>query len=307
MSEKKWKFDSRVPHKERGGRRGKGSGFPRHGMNEYEGERLAMGRHRFSNHRTQTHNKRHGWASLHKKHIEGLLKKYLNKPFNEMLNEFYAKSKALRRSNRQRMIKTQRYFSGDVESDYTRFYILHGGERKYFIDDNGILRLREKNTEAIRQKKLTRKQKTFNRQVSIPTFNIPTDNFLHLKKKYETPDLYVGDYFAVVDGEICKVPIYTSPKTENEAPNTGRIPVGGFNFEGKFNDVFWKYTYKKKNEYKISLYEHLEKLELENNPENAERILRLRREISNMRDWIYHGHIELDFYTLDKKKSKGNF
>ena len=128
-----------------------------------------------------------------------------------------------------------------------------------------------------------------------------------MKKKYETPDLYVGDYFAVVDGEICKVPIYTSPKTENEAPNTGRIPVGGFNFEGKFNDVFWKYTYKKKNEYKISLYEHLEKLELENNPENAERILRLRREISNMRDWIYHGHIELDFYTLDKKKSKGNF
>ena len=70
MSEKKWKFDSRVPHKERGGRRGKGSGFPRHGMNEYEGERLAMGRHRFSNHRTQTHNKRHGWASLHKKHID---------------------------------------------------------------------------------------------------------------------------------------------------------------------------------------------------------------------------------------------
>ena len=47
MSEKKWKFDSRVPHKERGGRRGKGSGFPRHGMNEYDGERLAMGRHRF--------------------------------------------------------------------------------------------------------------------------------------------------------------------------------------------------------------------------------------------------------------------
>ena len=77
MSEKKWKIDSRVPHKYRGGRRGKGSEFPRHGMNEYEGERLSMSKHRLSKHKTMSYNKGNGWASLHEKHIEGLLNKYL--------------------------------------------------------------------------------------------------------------------------------------------------------------------------------------------------------------------------------------
>ena len=71
MSEKKWKIDSRVPHKYRGGRRGKGSEFPRRGMNEYEGERLSMGNHHFSKHKTMSYNKSYGWASLHIKYLDG--------------------------------------------------------------------------------------------------------------------------------------------------------------------------------------------------------------------------------------------
>ncbi|MBQ6155698.1 MAG: hypothetical protein IJK22_03760 [Bacteroidales bacterium] len=95
MSEKKWKIDSRVPHKYRSGRRGKGSEFPRRGMNEYEGERLSMGKHRFSKNKTMSYNKSYGWASLHIKYLDGLLNKYVNRPFDVWLWSFIQKSSLL--------------------------------------------------------------------------------------------------------------------------------------------------------------------------------------------------------------------
>ncbi len=167
MSEKKWKIDSRVPHKYRGGRRGKGSEFPRHGMNEYEGERLSMSKHRLSKHKTLSYNKGNGWASLHTKYLEGLLNKYVNRPFDEMLSEFYAKTKSLRQSRRQRMWDTQSYFSYDLEGcRHARF--AQNGEKRYYVDEDGILRLKERCADNAPKTKLTRKQKADNRQVPVP-------------------------------------------------------------------------------------------------------------------------------------------
>ena len=297
MSEKKWKIDSRVPHKYRGGRRGKGSEFPRRGMNEYEGERLSMSKHRLSKHKTMSYNKGNGWASLHEKHIKGLLNKYVNRPFDEMLSEFYAKTKSLRQSKRQQMWDTQSIFSHDLEGFTHRRYV-SWGEKKYFVDEGGILRLKEKCTGNTPKMKLTRKQKAYNRQVPVPTFDVDIHDFLALEQKYNTTDLFVGEYYAIVDGEVCKVPIYTSSKIKNAPELSDRIAVDGFNFDAKFNHVFREYTYKKENSYKIEVREKLEALKKENNVENADDVARLERRLSSMKDyWTMHGCLALDFYT----------
>jgi|GEM_PF-5513311 len=297
MSEKKWKIDSRVPHKYRGGRRGKGSEFPRHGMNEYEGERLSMSKHRLSKHRTMSYNKGNGWASLHEKHIEGLLNKYLNKPFDEMLSEFYAKTKSLRQSRRHRTWDTQSYFAFDLDG-YTHYRYVTRGEKKYYVDANGILRLKEKYTDTTPKKKLNRKQKAYNRQVPVPTFDINVHNFLALKLKYNTTDLFVGEYYAIVEGDVRKVPIYTSPKTENGCDLSDRLAVDGFNFDTKFSNVFSHYTYKKENRYKTEVREQIETLKRKNDPADAEKIRRMELKINTMRDyWFLHGSMSLAFYT----------
>lgn len=297
MSERIWKLDSRVPHRYRGGRRGKGSEFPRHGMNEYEGERLSMSKHRLSKHKTMSYHKGNGWASLHEKYIEGLLKKYVNRPIDHMLSEFHTKTESLRQSRRQRIWNMQSYFSQYVEG-FTHCRYVSRGEKKYYVDDNGILRLNEKYTDIKPKRKLTRKQKAYNRQVPVPTFDVDVHDFLALKQKYHTIDLYVGEYYVLVEEKVSKVPIYTSPMSEIGLGLSGRIAVQGFNFDAKFNNVFWNYTYKKENDYKTEFRKKLEVLKQENNPENAEIIRRMERRVSALRDyWLLHGSMFLVFYT----------
>ena len=306
MSEKKWKIDSRVPHKYRGGRRGKGSEFPRRGMNEYEGERLSMSKHRLSKHKTMSYNKGNGWASLHTKYVEGLLNKYANRPFDEMLSEFYAKTKSLRQSGRQRIWDTPSYFSHDVEG-FTHRRFVSWGEKKYYVDDNGILRLKDNHADSTPKTKLTRKQKAYNRQVPVPTFGLEADQFAQLKQKYDTADLFVGEYYAIVEGKVRKVPIYTSPTTENVIDLPDRIAVQGFNFDAKFNNVFWMYTYKEENSYKTEIREKLEALKKENNEENAGDVARMERRLSSMKDyWTMHGCMALEFYTKKSVYTRPN-
>lgn len=297
MSEKKWKIDSRVPHKYRGGRRGKGSEFPRRGMNEYEGERLSMGKHRFSKNKTMSYNKGNGWASLHTKYVEGLLNKYANRPFDEMLSEFYAKTKSLRQSRRQRMWDTPSYFSYDVEG-FTHRRFVSWGKKKYYVDDNGILRLKENHADNAPKTKLTRKQKAYNCQVPVPTFGLKTDQFAQLKQKYDTTDLFVGEYYAIVEEEVRKVPVYTSPKVDSGHDLSIRIAIRGFNFDTKFNNVFRKYTYKEENSYKTMVREKLEAMKKKNNEEDADEVARMERRLSSMKDyWTMHGCMALEFYT----------
>ena len=297
MSEKKWKIDSRVPHKYRGGRRGKGSEFPRRGMNEYEGERLSMGKHRVSKHKTMSYNKSYGWASLHTKYLEGLLNKYVNRPFDEVLSEFYAKTKSLRRSRRQRIWDTQSYFSYDLEG-FRHARYAGNGEKKYYVDEDGSLRLKEKFADNAPKTKLSRKQKAYNRQVAVPTFGLEADQFALLKQKYDTADLFVGEYYAIVEEEVCKVSIYTSLKADNGHDFSNRIAVKGFNFDTKFNNVFQKYTYKEENSYKTMVREKLETLKKKNNEEDADEVARMERRLSSMKDyWTIHGCMDLEFYT----------
>lgn len=297
MSEKKWKIDSRVPHKYRGGRRGKGSEFPRRGMNEYEGERLSMGKHRFSKNKTMSYNKSYGWASLHIKYLDGLLNKYVNRPFDEMLSEFYAKTKSLRQSKRQRMWDTQSYFSHDLEGVKHARYA-QNGEKRYYVDEEGILRLKEKWADNAPKTKLTRKQMAYNRQVSVPTFGLETDQFAQLKQKYDTADLFVGEYYAIVEEEVRKVPVYTTPKVDSGHDLSNRIAIRGFDFDTKFNNVFWKYTYKEENSYKTTVREKLEAMKKKNNEEDADEVARMERRLSSMKDyWTIHGCMALEFYT----------
>ena len=299
MSKKKWKLDSRVPHHFRGGRGRKWERlkFPHRSMNEYEGEKLPMGKHCLSKHNIQSHNKkRYGWAELHPKYINGLLKKYLNRPFDEMLSEFYAKTKSLRQSHRQYILETARYFDGEVESELNQFSYRRGGKRKYYIDDNGILRLTGKDNAAAPRRKLTRKQRAYNQQVPVPTFK--TTDFTVLKQKYDTADLYVGDYYVIVNDEVRKVPVYTAPYRPDSLELPGRIKVEGVNFSEKFNNVFRKFTYTILDEYKIKMREDLEKLKQENKPENAKRIHRMEQRLKVMTDYLFlRGSMSLDFYT----------
>lgn len=293
MSEKKWKIDSRVPHHFRGGKL-HSEGFPRRGMNAYEGERMSMRKWQFSKHRAQ--HVGNNWGYLHSKYIEGLLKKYVDKPYDEMLSEFYAKSKSLRQSRKQCWWGTYCYFSSLLETEHTQFSFMQGGARKYYVDDYGFIRLHPKFSNPNAIKKLSRKQKTYNHLVPVPTFH--AQDFLQLKKIYETPDLYVGDYFAVVDGDVRKVPVFTSPEATKTQASPSRKAVEGYDFGAKFNSVFWKYTYQVENDIKLSFREKLVQLELENKPEDAELISRMKRRLSTMYDYsTIHGRIKLNFYT----------
>lgn len=297
MSEKKWKLDSRVPHHYRGGRKWQDSKFPHRGMNEYEGERLPMGKHCLSKHNIQSHNKkRYGWAWLHQKYINGLLKKYQNRPFDEMLSEFYAKTKSLRQSQRQFIRETSCYFDSEVETEHNQFSYRQGGKRKYYIDDNGILRLTEKENTTTSRQKLTRKQRAHNHQVPVPTFK--ATDFAMLKQKYDTSDLYVGDYYAIVNDEVRKVPIYTAPYRSDSLDVPGRIKVEGVHFSEKFNNVFRKFTYTVLDESKMRMRDYLEKLKQENKPEDAERIRRMERQLNALHDYrLLRGSMSLYFYT----------
>ena len=132
----------------------------------------------------------------------------------------------------------------------------------------------------------------------MPTFDINVHNFLALKQKYNTTDLFVGEYYAIVEGKVCKVPIYTSPTTENGCDLSDRMAVDGFNFDTKINNVFRNYTYKKENRYKTEVREQIETLKRENNPADAEKIRRMERKVNAMRDcWFLHGSMSLAFYT----------
>ena len=297
MSEKKWKLDSRVTHHYRGGRKWEGSNFPHRSMKEYEGERLSMGKHYLSKHTVQSHNKkRYGWAWLHHKYINGLLKKYQNRPFDDMLSEFYAKTKSLRQSHRQYIMETARYFNVEVETEHNQFHYRQGGKRKYYVDDNGILRLTERETGSSLKKKLTRKQRLHNQQVPVPTFKV-TD-FTVLKQKYDKPDLYVGDYYVMVNDEVRKVPIYTAPYRFDSLDVPGRIRVEGVRFSEKFNNVFRKFTYTVLDESKIRMQTYLEQQKQENNPEDAERIRRMERKLNALPDYRHlRGRMSLAFYT----------
>ncbi len=113
--------------------------------------------------------------------------------------------------------------------------------------------------------------------------------------------LFVGEYYAIVEGEVRKVPIYTSPKTENDYELSDRIAVDGFSFDAKFNHVFWNYTYKKENSFKTEVREKLEALKKENNVENEDDVARMERRLSSMKDyWTMHGCMALEFYTKEK-------
>ena len=302
MSERKWKIDSRVPHHHRGERRNRGSGFPRLGMRTFEGERMSMRKRQFSKHKVISVGYYHWTGDLHHKYINGLLKKYLNKPYDNMLSEFYAKTKSLRQSRKLRLWQGEDCVLKEIEvgsSPKLNWWVTR--PKKYYVDEEGFIRLKKKQNSASSNKKLTKKQWFFNHQTPVPTFN--TDDFLQLKRIYETPDLFVGNFFAVVDGKVRKVPIFTSPKIENGSQKPERKAVSGYNFEVVFNDVFWSYTYEEANDYKAYYRKVIEKLESEDKPENAELIARLKRTLFTVKDYrIVHGRMKLDFYTKNVKK-----
>jgi hypothetical protein len=91
--------------------------------------------------------------------------------------------------------------------------------------------LKEKWADNAPNTKLTRKQKAYNLQVSVPTFGLGTDQFAQLKQKYDTADLFVGEYYAIVEEEVRKVPVYTSPKEDSGHDLSNRIAIRGFNFD----------------------------------------------------------------------------
>ena len=217
-----------------------------------------------------------------------------------MLSEFYAKTKSLRQSRKLRLWQGEDYVLKEIEvglSPKLNWWVTR--PKKYYVDEEGFIRLKKQNS-ASPNKKLTKKQWFFNHQTPVPTFN--TDDFLQLKRIYETPDLFVGNFFAVVDGKVRKVPIFTSPKIENGSQKPERKAVSGYNFEVVFNDVFWNYTYEEANDYKAYYRKVIEKLESEDKPENAELIARLKRTLFTVKDYrIVHGRMKLDFYTKNVK------
>ena len=158
--------------------------------------------------------------------------------------------------------------------------------------------MKEKWADNAPNTKLTRKQKAYNLQVSVPTFGLETDQFVQLKQKYDTTDLFVGEYYAIVEEEVRKVPVYTSPKVDSGHDLSIRIAIRGFNFDTKFNNVFRKYTCKEENSYKTMVREKLEALKKKNNEEDADEVSRMERRLSSMKDyWTIHGCMALEFYT----------
>jgi hypothetical protein len=206
MSEKKWSCKWR--HAGHGGRKNhcdNSSQFPRQKINKYEGTHLGMCN------RLGENIWRDNYAWLDKKYILGLLKKYVNQPFNNFKKVFDEKVKPIK--HKLHSIDLGYYFENEETKSYWR--------PLYYIDDKGYLRKCPQVKRHRNRVTLTKRQLNYNKRVKVPNWGqVRTDPKLAvgsnswypwskiMPPQYRQP-LLLGEFYVRYNDEIVKLPVYT--------------------------------------------------------------------------------------------------
>lgn len=198
--------------------------FSRKMMNEYEGTHLGM--HRRWTHKsgpTSTGFMKKYWRNygiIPRKYIIGLLNKFVGKEFDSFVNEFNQKIKnfnGIDKHSYTRYIDCGDYFKKKSIFDERFVYEPYGGERPYYVDEDGIIHKHEIKVENTKNKGLNKIQLAYNKRLFIPKFGCVRINPIkengyqkedyNFEEKYRNP-VYFFDAFVFVNGKVVKLPIY---------------------------------------------------------------------------------------------------
>lgn len=187
-------LNCRFKHTGRQGRSKNRIGFPRHIINRYEGTHLSMRpKETWPEYRCP-------WPNM--KHVEGLINKFVGKPYNKFLKVWHAKLEHVDARIKD-SFSLKRVI--DPEPMQHRFYSV-----KYYIDKNGLIQKYKVEPRKYRYG-LTKKQRRYNDNVKIPYLGVckydvsPYNLYRHDK----TNPILLGEFYVALEENVVKVPVYT--------------------------------------------------------------------------------------------------
>lgn len=222
-----------------------GSRFPRHDMDYYPGTHLGM-KLRYQKKTTGRVYKEwsNNYGYIRTNRIEGLINKYLGKPYNDLVKEFYVLTKKLRDSHKEVGLKDLEWHFENI-----RYRRCRGD---YYIDDEGLVQQVKSELNRKQSCVLNRQQISYNNKVKIPDFGrvalareldrpkprydeaIGSDYVTYEKPQYSAPRL-IGHYRCDIDGVPLFLPIYHVPESSSYAEYL-------FKTVGKKPDKYYYYS-----------------------------------------------------------------
>lgn len=195
----------------------RGSGFPRHNMNKFDGTHLGM-RVRLRKDMEKYSECYYNYGYLRSNWIIGLINKYVGKPYNDLIKEFYKKIKRLRDNHKDVGLK-------DLDWNF---------EDSYYVDDDGLIHC---NSE-IKFNRFTNRQLRYNKAQKIPQFGAVAKPRELLRswelRNYDYPVLLdtnpklIGNYYCDINGIVLLLPVYHVPEAEDRGyPRWGLSPRPG--------------------------------------------------------------------------------
>lgn len=188
------------------------SGYPRHNMNYFPGTRLGMNK-RYRKKSGELYKEWPYNAWLNYNAIEGLIEKYIGKPFTELEKAFYKAVAPLRRKGKE--------IDREDLLDMFKGYGKRIGWGSYKIDKDGLVqRDRAKSTFKYL---FSTSQIRYNNRVQIPDYGIvcrpfipnPPDRYpiteltyYKLIRKQDGQPKFIGKFWCAIDGKVLLLPVY---------------------------------------------------------------------------------------------------
>lgn len=191
-------LNCRFKHAGRQGRSKNKLRFPRHIINRYEGTHLPM---------KKTYSgwdEWHGpWINYH--HVNGLINKFVGKPYDKFIKVWHAKLKKVSEYIRQTYSLQSRI---DLKPTTHRWYSV-----KFYVDSNGIIRKYPQNVRHRYRSELTKHQRKYNDNVKIPNLGIcrraDREDYPFARNHSKQNPIMLGEFYVPIDNTTIKVPVYT--------------------------------------------------------------------------------------------------
>lgn len=221
MSEKKWSLKDNMESS--------WLRFSRRMMNEYEGTHLGMSRrwtHK-SGPMSTGFIKKHwrNYGIIPRKYIIGLLNKFIEKSFDDFVNEYNHKIQDFKGVNTDDYLKYISINESDDKQFHSKFnrnyyyfenqlYKPYGGHKPYYVDENGLIQKTNIDSKFTKKKGFNSIQLSYNSKLYIPKFNdVKTYNDSHYRNTYSLKTeflepVYFFDGYIKIKEKVVKVPLY---------------------------------------------------------------------------------------------------
>ena len=171
------------------------SKFDRQTINRYPGKRLPIRRRSLNSNRNTWFYKHNAW--IPSKYIEGLLTKYIGKPYSEFKRKYDERTQSIRDKGVNTDKELSTYFNPRCNPDF-------------YVDNDGFIQVARKNSFWDNYKKYSEYNKD-NLKISNPgkVRSIPLEKwYLNSFNNYIQKPIYIGTGFIYYKYNTYKVPIY---------------------------------------------------------------------------------------------------